>query len=52
MKITFWHKDRQVTLHHCDDVDEGKVRFQWRYGYWPTNPLKIEDDDPIEENNA
>lgn len=31
---------RVVSFHYCDDEAEAMERFQARYGYWPSEPVR------------
>lgn len=42
MTVKFQHSLRIVTFYHCDTIQEARSRFQWRFGYWPSDTQIVE----------
>lgn len=49
MKVTILHRNREKVFHQCEDLEDAKLRFQWRYGYWPYDESVVEIDE--DDNN-
>lgn len=46
-RVIFWHRGREVGFFRWETteaqaIEDAKKGFQWQYGYWPNDPIRVE----------